>query len=213
MRLAGLRCRVPESCIHRSSPARVAPWVYLWSIVLKVSSTEAVLALLEPEPAYGYTLKHQYDRWFGRKRPLGFGQVYSTLSRLERKGWIAQSQVQAGHGPERRLYEITADGVTAIDGWVGTPQAPDLFATSSLYARVTVALLSGRDAGQVLAGQRKVHLERMRELQASRRQAQGPDLLAITYELTHLEADLRWIEESGTRLTSMTGEDGGAIDA
>ena len=85
-----------------------------------MSTTESLLALLEPEPAYGYTLKHQYDRWFGRKRPLGFGQVYSTLSRLERKGLVAQSQIEAGNGPERRLYEITADGVTAIDTWVDT---------------------------------------------------------------------------------------------
>ena len=177
------------------------------------TTTEALLALLEPEPAYGYTLKHRYDRWFGRKRPLGFGQVYSTLSRLERKGWAAQSQIEAGHGPERRLYEITAHGVTAIDTWVDTPQAPDLFATSSLYARLTVALLSGRDASQVLAGQREMYMERMRELQSFRRGATGPDLLSVTYELTHLDADLRWIEQSGARLASMRSEKGGEIDA
>ncbi len=178
-----------------------------------MSTAESLLALVEPEPAYGYTLKHQYDRWFGRKRPLGFGQVYSTLSRLERKGWVALSQVEAGHGPERRLYEITADGVTAIDEWVGTPQAPDLFATSSLYARLTVALLSGRDANQVLGGQRELHLERMRELQALRRKATGPDLLAVTYELTHLDADLRWIEQSGARLAAVSSEKDGEVDA
>jgi hypothetical protein len=105
------------------------------------------------------------------------------------------------------------DGVTAIDEWVGTPQAPDLFATSSLYARLTVALLSGRDANQVLGGQRQVHLERMRELQALRRKATGPDLLAVTYELTHLDADLRWIEQSGARLAVVSREMDGEVDA
>lgn len=168
----------------------------MWS----VSTSESLLALLEPEPAYGYTLKHQYDRWFGRKRPLAFGQVYSTLSRLERNGLAQQSVVEAGQGPERRLYEITPEGVTALDSWVGMPQAPDLFATSTLYARLTVALLSGRDATQVLAGQREVHLARMRELQVVRRKASGPELLAVTYELAHLDADLKWIEQSGSRL-------------
>ncbi|TNC47358.1 PadR family transcriptional regulator [Mumia zhuanghuii] len=176
-----------------------------------MSTSESLLALLEPEPAYGYTLKHQYDRWFGRKRPLAFGQVYSTLSRLERNGLVHQSLVEAGQGPERRLYEITPDGVTAIDSWVGTPQTPDLFATSTLYARLTVALLSGRDATQVLAGQREVHLGRMRELQALRRAASGPELLAVTYELAHLDADLKWIEQSGARLGGMAADLDGAV--
>lgn len=180
-------------------------------IVRFMTTTEALLALLEPEPAHGYTLKHQYDRWFGRNRQLAFGQVYSTLSRLERNGLVAQSQVESGQGPERRLYEITPDGVTRLDEWVVTPQSPDLFATSSLYARLTVALLSSRDPDQVLAAQRLVHLERMRELQGLRRAAEGPDLLAVTYEITHLDADLRWIEESGARLTRM--KQNGAADA
>lgn len=162
-----------------------------------------MLALLEPEPAYGYTLKQQYDRWFGRKRPLAFGQVYSTLSRLERNGLVQQSIVEAGQGPERRLYEITPDGVTAIDVWIRTPQLPNRFATSALYVRLTVALLSGRDAAQVLADQREVDLARMRELQAVRRHASGAELLAVTYELAHLDADLSWIEQSGARLEAI----------
>lgn len=174
-----------------------------------MSTTESLLALLEPEPAHGYTLKHQYDRWFGRNRQLAFGQVYSTLARLEKNGLVSQSQVESGQGPDRRLYEITRDGVTRLDEWVTTPQSPDLFATSSLYARLTVALLSGRDTHQVLASQRQLHLDRMRELQSLRRGAEGPDLLALTYEITHLDADLRWIEESGARLARSKGKVGG----
>jgi DNA-binding PadR family transcriptional regulator len=178
-----------------------------------MSTSETLLALLEPEPAYGYTLKQQYDKWFAHKRPLAYGQVYATLTRLERKGWAVPAQVEAGQGPDRRLYEITADGVTAIDLWVRTPQQPDLFATSSLYSRLTVALLSGRDAREVLAGQRQTHLARMRELQNARREAAGADLLAVTYEITHLDADLRWIEESGARLATVGREVTGAADA
>lgn len=174
-----------------------------------MSTTESLLALLEPEPAHGYTLKQQYDRWFGRNKRLAFGQVYSTLTRLEKNGLASQSQVESGQGPERRLYEITPDGVTRLDEWVSTPQSPDLFATSSLYARLTVALLSGRDAHQVLASQRHLHLDRMRDLQSLRRGAEGPDLLALTYEITHLDADLRWIEDSGARVARSKGKLGG----
>jgi DNA-binding PadR family transcriptional regulator len=165
-----------------------------------MSTSDTLLALLEPAPAHGYTLKQDYDRWFAHKRPLAFGQVYSTLTRLEKKGLVALADVEAGHGPDRRLYAITEQGVTVVDAWVNTPQAPDLFATSTLYSRLTVALLSERDATGVLAGQRAAHLERMRDLQRSRRDAEGADLLALTYELAHLDADLRWIEESAARL-------------
>lgn len=171
-----------------------------------MSTSEALLALLEPGPAHGYTLKQKYDRWFAQKRPLAFGQVYATLGRLEKRGLVVQADIEAGRGPERRLYEITPDGVTAVEQWVFTPQPPDLYAASSLHSRLTIALLSGRDGAEVLAGQRKAYLERMRELQRLRRSAAGPDLLAVTYELAHLDADLRWIAESGARLERLEGE-------
>lgn len=168
-----------------------------------MATSTTLLALLEPEPAYGYTLKRKYDAWFAQRRPLAFGQVYATLSRLEKKGLAEALEVEAGAGPDRRRYRITPDGVSTVDDWVVTAQVPDQFATSELYARVTVALLSGRPAEQVLATQRAVHLERMRKLQARRREATGADLLAVTYELTHLDADLRWIEQSGKRLEGL----------
>lgn len=171
-----------------------------------MSTTEALLALLEPGPAHGYTLKRKYDRWFAQKRPLAFGQVYATLGRLEKRGLVVQADIEAGRGPERRLYEITPDGVTAVEQWVFTPQSPDIYAASSLHSRLTIALLSGRDGAEVLAGQREAYLERMRELQRLRRSAAGPDLLAVTYELAHLDADLRWIAESGARLVQLEGE-------
>jgi DNA-binding PadR family transcriptional regulator len=171
-----------------------------------MSTSEALLALLEPGPAHGYTLKQKYDRWFAQKRPLAFGQVYATLGRLEKRGLVVQADIEAGRGPERRLYEITPDGVTAVEQWVFTPQSPDLYAASSLHSRLTIALLSGRDGADVLAGQREAYLERMRELQRLRRSAAGPDLLAVTYELAHLDADLRWIAESGARLEQLEGE-------
>ncbi len=58
----------------------------------------------------------------------------------------------------------------------------------------------------MLANQRTVHLVRMRELTARRRTADAGDVLAISYELAHLDADLRWIEQSGERLDKMRGD-------
>jgi len=61
----------------------------------------------------------------------------------------------------------------------------------------------------VLDEQRTVHIERMREMQQHARG--GPaEVLAVTYELAHLDADLRWIEDSGRRLDTLRAAFGGA---
>jgi DNA-binding PadR family transcriptional regulator len=165
-----------------------------------MSTAQTLLALLEREPAHGYTLKRRYDERFARTRPLAFGQVYSSLARFERNGWAEVVEVEAGEGPERKRYGITKQGVTVVDAFVFEPQEPHEFSSSTLFARVSVALMSGRRATDVLTRQRETHLERMRELTEARRTADPADLLAITYELTHLDADLRWIEDAGKRL-------------
>ncbi len=175
-----------------------------------MSTSSVLLSLLERAPAHGYTLKQDFDVHFGQRRPLAFGQVYQSLARFERDGLAEVMEVGPGSGPERKRYQITPDGVAVVDRWVYTPQDPDVFATSSLFARVSVALMSGRSAESVLDEQRTVHMERMRELQQQRRAAGPAEVLAVTYELGHLDADLRWIEDSGRRLDTLRAAFGGA---
>ncbi len=160
-----------------------------------------MLAILESGPAHGYTLKHRYDDAFARSKPLAFGQVYASLARFERHGWAEVVEVEAGEGPDRKRYAITPEGVAVIEHWVFEPEPPDSFADSQLVSRVSVALLSGRPAQTVLDRQRAIHLARMRELTEERRQASDPArLLALTYQLAHLDADLVWIEEAARRV-------------
>ncbi|MGZ4582417.1 MAG: hypothetical protein ACXVXG_17415 [Nocardioidaceae bacterium] len=54
--------------------------------------------------------------------------------------------------------------------------------------------MSGRSAHDVLDSQRAIHLQRMRELTAARRTANEADLLAITYELAHLDPALHGVD-------------------
>lgn len=171
-----------------------------------MSTSQTLLALLEAEPAHGYTLKQRYDEHFSPVRPLAFGQVYAALSRFERQGLAEVVGVESGGGPERRRYMITPEGVTAVDAWVGTAEPATAYSSSALFAKVSVALMSGRDAGTVLSCQREAHLARMRELTRARRSAGPAELLAVTFELNHLDADLRWIEEAGHRLQELAQE-------
>lgn len=168
-----------------------------------MSTAHALLGLLDRSPAYGYSLKHDYDDLLAQDKPLAFGQVYSSLARFERRGWAEILTVESGSGPERKLYGITPDGVAELDSWISTPQATGAFSASTLFVRISIALLSGRDAQEVLVAQRHSHMERMRELTARRRGADPALLLHLDYELAHLDADLRWIQEAGQRLDAL----------
>lgn len=181
-----------------------------------MSTSQALLALLEAKPSHGYNLKHRYDQHFARVKPLAFGQVYAALSRFEQQGLAEVVEVESGSGPERKRYRITADGVTRIDAWVLSPERPTSYSASVLFAKVSVALMSGRSAELVLDQQRDVHdqqrdvhMVRMRELTQQRHAASPADLLAITFELNHLDADLSWIDEAGRRLDDLRSDMGG----
>ena len=159
----------------------------------------ALLGLLEDHPRHGYELKHLYDERFGASESLKFGQVYSTLARLLRDGRINIAAIEAGQGPEKKLYVITPDGVDDLERWLAGPQRPSAFARSALFAKVVVALMTGRPAEEVLDVQRAEHLTRMRELTERKRAGDAIEVLACDFELFHLEADLRWIEQSGEK--------------
>jgi DNA-binding PadR family transcriptional regulator len=176
-----------------------------------------LLGLLESGPQYGYGLKKSYDAHFGRDRPLDYGQVYSTLSRLLRDGLVEESGVEAGGGPSRKRYAITAAGVTDVEKWLATPERPEPYLQNTLYAKVVLALLSDRPAADVLDTQRSAHLTAMRTLTARKREGDLADQLICDHALFHLEADLRWLELTAARVDQLkaavgagTGTEAGA---
>ena len=164
-----------------------------------------LLGLLEREPSHGYDLKREYDARFGIDRPVAYGQVYATLSRLLKHGLVTVDAVESGDGPERKRYAITADGVADVERWLAEPEKPDLYLQSTLYAKVVIALRSGRAAIDILDTQRTEHLRLMREL--TRRKTDGTlvDQLVCDHALFHLEADLRWLELTAARLDELAG--------
>lgn len=165
-----------------------------------------LLGLLEREPSHGYDLKRDYDTYFGRGRPLPFGQVYATLGRLARDGKVVISEVQPGVGPERKRYVITEAGATEVDAWLVQPLEAEPHLQSLLFTKVVLALMLGRPAHEYLDLQRGAHLERMRQLTEIRRSGGLVDGLLADHGLFHLEADLRWIDTTVARLDALAAE-------
>ncbi|QAY64628.1 PadR family transcriptional regulator [Xylanimonas allomyrinae] len=165
----------------------------------------ALLALLDEGPTHGFDLKRRYDALLGHERELKYGQVYSTLQRLERDGLADGVGLEAGGGGDRKVYAITAHGITELDQWLATPE-PATGRPAEVFTRVVLALVSGRDADQVLDAHRRAYLDRMRVLTARRHDGDVVDRLAGDYEIAHLEADLRWIELASVRLTTIAAQ-------
>lgn len=162
-----------------------------------------LLGLLEREPSHGYDLKRDYDAFFGRGKPLPFGQVYATLGRLARDGKVVIGEVGPGEGPDRKRYVITDLGATEFDSWLTEPIEPEAHMQTVLFAKVVLALMLGRSAEEYLDIQRGAHLQRMRELTERRRSGALIDALLADHGLFHLEADLRWIELTVARLDAL----------
>ncbi len=167
---------------------------------------QTLLGLLEPEPRHGYDLRREYDARFGTQRPVKPAQVYATLGRLCRDGDIEVVAVERVGGPDRTRYALTGDGVTRLERWLAEPEGPAPYLQSVVYAKVVLALRSGRPAARVLDGQRAAHLREMRELTARKRGAGVATAIAADYTLFHLEADLRWIEHTAARLDHLGTE-------
>ena len=168
-----------------------------------MSIGHTLLGLLESGPRHGYDLKRVYDERFGQDRPLHYGQVYSTLSRLLKNGLVVASGVESGGGPDRKRYAITGAGVTDVGRWLVTAEKPELYLQNTLYTKVVLALLSGRSAAEVVDTQRGEHLRVMRELTSRKREGDLADQLICDHALFHLEADLRWLELTTARLDEL----------
>ncbi len=171
-----------------------------------MSPSYALLGILGRQPNYGYDLKRTYDVLFGRDKPLAFGQVYATLSRLLRDKRIETESTEQESGPERKKYAITTLGREDLEAWLGTPEQLHTDTQTVLFSKVVTAILLDKSPNDYLDAQRAAHLSRMRGLTALRRKGDLAQSLRADYALFHLEADLRWIDLTVARIVALTKE-------
>lgn len=78
----------------------------------------AILGLLSREDLSGYDLTQRM------KGPVGYfwsarhSQIYPELARLEDGGYVTHSVVEQQERPDKKVYEITAEGLEALESWV-----------------------------------------------------------------------------------------------
>jgi DNA-binding PadR family transcriptional regulator len=171
-----------------------------------MSMPNIILGLLEREPRHGYELRRLYDERFAADRSVSAAQIYAALSRLERRGRVLVQGIEPGNGPDRRVYAITEQGVTDLSRWLQEPEPPQRGKQNVLFAKVVLAMLTGRDPQRFLDLQRQAHVHRMRELTRFKRAAGLGEMLLADHALFHVEADLRWLEVTAQRLDDLREE-------
>jgi DNA-binding PadR family transcriptional regulator len=167
-----------------------------------MATNEVVLALLRNGPAHGYDLKRDHDAWFPDSRPLAFGQVYATLSRLAGSGLVEILETRVDGGPERTVYALSEAGEQQLSEWLAEPAGPAASNADEIVRKTVAALRTGVDPGGFLARQRAAHLRRMRELTDRQPDADPAARLARDHLVAHLDADLRWLEAAVERIAA-----------
>jgi DNA-binding PadR family transcriptional regulator len=170
-----------------------------------MSVKQALLALLEEGPRYGYQLRAQFEQRTGATWPLNVGQVYTTLTRLERDGLVEGT---GADGEGHVVYRITEAGRGEVATWFTTPVARSQPPRDELAIKLALAVtVPGVDVGRVIQQQRSATMTALQDYtRLKRRAAEGrqPEDLAWSLVLDSLvfsaEAEIRWLDHCEARL-------------
>ncbi|MFJ6696589.1 PadR family transcriptional regulator [Streptomyces sp. NPDC091272] len=189
-----------------------------------MSIRHGLLALLEQGPRYGSQLRTEFESRTGATWPLNVGQVYTTLSRLERDGMVAaDGDDDAG----RPLYAITDAGREELHQWFGRPVDRTSPPRDELAIKLAMAVgAPGVDIRAVIQSQRHATLKAMQDYTRLKAQAlvavesatgtqgdfqdsaRGRDdvawLLVLEQLIFQTEAEARWLDHSESRLVRLS---------
>jgi poly-beta-hydroxybutyrate-responsive repressor len=74
-----------------------------------------LLLLLDEQPDYGYELRDRLSHFSGAHWDAG--TIYRVLNAMEDEGLVASRWEPSPSGPQRRRYEMTADGRAVLTHW------------------------------------------------------------------------------------------------
>ncbi|MFH9353075.1 PadR family transcriptional regulator [Kitasatospora sp. NPDC017646] len=178
-----------------------------------MSIRHGLLALLDQGPRYGYQLRTEFEARTGATWPLNVGQVYTTLSRLERDGLVeAAGEDEEGH----QFYAVTDAGRAELRAWFDTPVPRTSPPRDELAIKLAMAVtVPGVDVSAVVQGQRRHSIKALqdytrlkgRALAGETRPGTVPSesndlawLLVLDQLIFQTEAEIRWLDHCETRL-------------
>ena len=177
-----------------------------------MSLEHAILGFLRYKPLSGYDLKKASDTSVRHFWPADQGQIYRTLARMAKRGWVEMEVVPQEDRPNRKVYCLTEVGEEELRRWLTTPlphnqpRVPwliQVFFAGQLSDEEIIALFE-REAGQLrdqLASYEQIPQESAEYVEAvsSPREAFFW-MLTLEYGNAVNRAELEWIESVIERL-------------
>jgi DNA-binding PadR family transcriptional regulator len=179
-----------------------------------MSIRQAMLALLEPGPMYGYQLRAEFEQRTGATWPLNVGQVYTTLSRLERDGLVEHVTGSGADDVHDRaaqvMYRITPSGRGEVSAWFTTPVPRTQPPRDELAIKLAIAVtVPDVDVAALIQQQRTATMAALQDYTRLKRSGRAsrpdqPEDLAWSLVLDALvfdaEAEIRWLDHCEARL-------------
>lgn len=78
----------------------------------------AILGLLSYRSMTGYDLKKMFDESINNFWAASLSQIYRELGVLQNKGYLTSEIEKQNDRPDKRIYDITAEGKAAFRDWI-----------------------------------------------------------------------------------------------
>ena len=172
-----------------------------------MSIRHGLLALLAQEPMYGAQLRSEFESRTGGTWPLNVGQVYTTLTRLDRDGLV---EAAGGADAEGRIaYCLTKQGQAEVKRWWAAAVDRGETPRDELVIKLALAVtMPGVDVRRLVQTQWTATLRHLQAL--TRLKGATPEVAGGRNELSWLlvldnlvfaaEAEVRWLDHVETRL-------------
>ena len=157
---------------------------------------EVVLAMLAKEPSHGYGLRARLQQALGpTAEAMNAGQIYVTLSRLEKAGLVTGERAAGLPArPDRKVHALTPAGQQRVGEWLADVSWPG---PAEFHLKLITAAAAGlADPLAIIDGQRRDLLRRLRDAQRAAMAEPDPSPAVLLLEgiTLMLQADLRWLE-------------------
>ncbi|MEU9831279.1 PadR family transcriptional regulator [Streptosporangium sp. NPDC048047] len=158
---------------------------------------EVLLALLAAEASHGYRVRARLQLALGPlAEALNAGQVYVTLSRLEKSGLVTAERVGQTDRPDRKVYELTEAGRERVTAWLDDTGWPKP-APAEFHLKLVAASAAGlADPGRLVDAQRHALLAELAAAQRAALAEPADSAAALLLEgvVLRLQADLQWLD-------------------
>ena len=176
-----------------------------------MSVQHALLALLASGPRHGYQLKVEFDAATGGAAPLNFGQVYPTLQRLQKSGYVSQLEAPSDDDRAKTSFAITDNGRGQLKRWLSEPTPPPRTSRDELTVKILLAIETNEeDPLAIINTQRDATLAELQTIVSTK--AQTEDLAALIdldRQAMTAESEIRWLDLVEDRLANAPVADQG----